>query len=534
MLLTVLTFAFIFVLSRAAGASASDLARIARQAANKNPCLRRFSPDNKDFDTCRERPCFIFLREEPYIRIDPRMQRDDQTVVFNCSNPTAVFKGLGGTAFEVIRRTAANQSACVWGGPECLFGQMVNFIDETRKNPQTRDYQFAATGLLLENADRVREHIIPTISLIKEELVIFGVDRSGPTRPRFPLAQIVHPFKYSTWGAFAGFFWAIVFTAIAAFFAFGSRPVSLRAVAAFYVHGYSDSAVACTTRPPESKALLESSPEEVEREYAQRVVKRLATYKVAKRLIRIAISSMIVIFLLFYELAVAQFLFVEQKKPNLKDVRTLTRENLMEYSVEKDAATENTWHRTVFAPGKYKDDPESFPWKRCSTNSECFDWALDPSNPVRYVVGFKSAGTYQVLHRSACNVMTVYGTENELYKFGAGWLYGGAVPPSFRRAVDRDIASVSLGDELHAIADRDAGTLDTTDCKTIFHDIDVGIIGALVIVLSVPTLVLLFLVMLYYCVRRIPVSRDGSEMFMERTRPRARSAKRWLRARGQT
>lgn len=88
-------------------------------------------------------------------------------------------------------------------------------------------------------------------------------------------------------------------------------------------------------------------------------------------------------FLLFYEMAVARFLFVEQSRPSLKDVSDLTREQLREYSVEENAATEDTWNRTVFGNGEqYANDSEAaYPWHRCSTNSECFDWVLNKEDP---------------------------------------------------------------------------------------------------------------------------------------------------------
>lgn len=92
------------------------------------------------------------------------------TAVFNCKDiPSRDIPGLGGTAFEVIKLTAANSSSCVWGGPTCLFNDMVDVIDEKAQNEQTAVYRFGGTGLLTENAERTRPHVFPSKSLFTED-----------------------------------------------------------------------------------------------------------------------------------------------------------------------------------------------------------------------------------------------------------------------------------------------------------------------------------------------------------------------------
>lgn len=489
---------------------------------------------NPEFDTCKNRTCFIFLREEPYIILNEselKKQSSNRSFVFNC-NDSGQIRGLGGTAFEVIRRTAARNSACVWGGPDCSFNNMVDFIDKTAKKKETRPYRFAGTGLLTENADRTRPHVIPSKSLFTEELVIYGVDERRETRRAFPFQSIWQPFHAFTWLSLVTFIVAVIFAAILTARAFGPCPFSCRSFATYVVHGYSDYSVAAWTPPPKTRDSSCLTPEEREREYAQRITDRLATYKLARTLIRYARHVILIVFLLFYEMAVAKFLFVEQRRPLIKDIlKVKSQDGLKHYCVEKNAATEDTWYRTVVGSGHKNDS--LIRWHRGQNNRECFDWVLDEKNigwntskgkeRPRFVVGFKSAGTYQVLRLDSCKRMKIFRTVPALYQFGAGWIFGSTVPEEERLAVDRDFGNVKLSKELNSIAKEDIGTLDSANCKTIFRDIDIQVLGIVVLIISAPFFLLLILVLVFYYLRSFPVADDVPSVFVELKRNRVKN-----------
>lgn len=121
----------------------------------------------------------------------------------------------------------------------------------------------------------------------------------------------------------------------------------------------------------------------------------------------------------------------------------------------------------------------------------------------KFFVGFKSTGTDQVLRRSAFIHMTIFRTEPELYSFGAGWIFSSAIPEAFRLAVDRDISNVSLNRELQEIAKQDAGTFFSPNCKKVFWDIGIGIVGILILICTVPCFVLLIVILCWYYLKRI-------------------------------
>lgn len=382
-------------------------------------CLKRFSLANTDFDTCKKRPCFIFLRQEPYIVLNEDVMQKiyaNRTVVFDCKD-TGDIPGLGGTTFEFIRRTAASNAACVWGGPECLFNDLVDFIDNSAQNNATGMYQFAATGLFLENSHRERKHLFQSISLQTEELVIFGVDSRRPTRKPFPFMLVLQPFTPAAWASFLVWLFIVAVSEVCAAYTFGPRPFCRRSLLIFVVHGYPDFNVACTSPPPTGG--------ETENQFMKRVDRRIKNCNFARKLTRLELSLIIVVFLLWYEYGLAKVLFVEQRKPSLKDVSKLTREDLELYSIEGNSAAEDTWNRTVFGDGtKYNET--TIPWHRSSKESNYFDWILAEKKYQRdyphwrkkrrleFIVGFKSTGTYQVLRRGACERMTIFRTEPNL------------------------------------------------------------------------------------------------------------------------
>lgn len=455
-------------------------------------CLETFTQANRsrEFDKCRQTPCFIFLSEPPYIRLDRDMKSDMESKVFPCGNPRGTFKRLRGSAFEVMKKTSAANALCVWGGPKCRFNAMVDFIDKAAD--EEPDYMFGATGLLQENTARLRKNIVQSISLVQEVLAIFGPQISE--REVFPFERLKKPFRPMAWVTFALFFLAILMGAWLTACAFDGNAWSPRRMFHFFMDPRD------TVQGSVPMLTLQESHDKTQaqcaRIYATRVTDRLSLYKVARLMLRMSITAMIVIFLLFYELSVVNVLFREQSKPKVRDVSALSKEQLKEYAVEENAGTEHVWNTTVYTKGKYNTSSQ-LPWKRCSNLAQCFDWALDKSNDVKYVVGFQSAGVFQRRIRNVCN-MTNYETSPKLYSFGAGWLYGKRINESFRRTMDKELLNLHETEQLPGIIVDNAGVSEDSSCSWTIIDIDVGIIGASVFVLVMPSLLLVVCMIIYH------------------------------------
>lgn len=487
------------LLTMAALALAFTLRSVAADLV-KYKCLERFAKnETREFEDCRRKPCFIFLSEEPYVRLDRSMETDAHTKLFPCNNPRKEFPLLRGSAFNVMALTAVGDGAfCVWGGPNCRFNGMVDFIDAAAD--ERPGYRFGATGLLLENRKRLRANVAQSVSLAQEELGIFGPLMD--TRDTFPFHRLVRPFRALAWASFAVFLAAILAGAWLTSCAFGGCSLSPRRAFHFFMDPRD---AVCGTAPLFSmQESLDNSPAELHRLHMRRRTDRMSAFNVANNLLRLSLGSMLVIFLLFYELAVVNFLFIEQSRPNVRDVRSLPRAELGRYAVEEKAGTEDVWHSAVYTPGKFP--PDQPPWRRCPNLSVCFDWALDPNDEVQFVVGFKSAGHFQVRKRNICKNITDYGTERKLFSFGTGWLYGRHIPIPFQRKVDTQILTMHEKEQLPELLEADSSPLYTGSCSPLIQNIDVGVIGASVVVLVLPPMLLILFMVVYFCVQ---VRRNG-------------------------
>eukprot|EP00171_Calliarthron_tuberculosum_P011416 IDg11416t1 len=360
--------------------------RAAAKGLAQYECLEHFSKNqSKDFAGCVTKPCFIFVSEEPFIRLDSATRTPNHRKPFPCNKAHWQTPLLGGSVFNVMALTSAGDGAlCVWGGPKCRFNKMVKFIDKAAT--EAPEYQFGAIGLLSEIKERLTANVAQSVSLAQEELAIFGPDPD--IRDSFPFQRLVRPFRLLTWAAFAFFFAAIVIGGWCTACAFGSCSLSLRRA----FHFFMDPREAVVGSAPllTMQESLDHSPSECVRIYERRRLDRIGLFHVAKILLRLALTAMLIIFLLFYELAVVNFLFIERSRPKVQDVGNLTVDDLRRYAVEEEAATEKLWLNAVYKPGKF--DQRRPPWRRCAHLEKCFDWALDEKNEVTYVVGFKSAG----------------------------------------------------------------------------------------------------------------------------------------------
>ncbi len=462
-----------------------------RAANNRSSsgCLRRFASHENEYRACLTKPCFIFLQEEPFINLDPSMTADIHTQVFPCHSPRSKFKLLSGIAFDVMDKTAARDAMCVWGGPDCLFNNAVNFISEqAHRRPL---YKFAFTGLLLELSERRRDTILQSISIVQEDIAIFG-PRVRTGNP-FPLWRLVRPFEQSAWGlwialivAFSAFFWITVKI-------FSPRPLNFRTLLDFITDDHS-----AAPKPSSSPSLpyhsIDTMPDDPEPQTNLTLMDRALTYKVARRLLKTAIGAASLVFIGFYDIAVVNFLFIQMSAPVVKDLSRLTEEELRYFSVEKNAATEDVFIRKVYGDKR----PLKLPWKRCDSENLCFDWALDKSNETKYVVTFRSTGTYNLLKREACDNMTLYGTKKHVYSFGAGWVFGSTINKSFISRVNRGLLDMLQTGELTDIIENDVGTLNTPKCSPMIKSIDERIMGISVLILVAPFLCLILVLVFIY------------------------------------
>ncbi len=121
--------------------------------------------------------------------------------------------------------------------------------------------------------------------------------------------------------------------------------------------------------------------------YMRRVSIKLATYRVARRLLQISIGACTMFCVGSYEYSVFHFLGEKPRQPLVRSIDKLSAKQLGQFSVQKNAATETVFHHVVDPKQTRFPNEASFPWERCTTEIECFDWLLNDSHPAKMFVG---------------------------------------------------------------------------------------------------------------------------------------------------
>ncbi len=243
-----------------------------------------------------------------------------------------------------------------------------------------KDYQFGITGLLLESPSRVTKYLQPTISIIDSRLVIVGPPSTanGVSDPFFILLK---PFR--------GGAWILLGSMMALFFAFGVLIVCVFAphefgwtTLFFHIMGepVDESVRPSTATTPNasadpSQSTTTSSVVSNLRQAANNFVRRrresirdsvsdvwsnidvengeenddsngkMARYRAALWLFRVSITMFVLIFILFYEIAVVNFMFMQNNTPLALNIERLSKPELSEYTILKSSGIEDIWRK---------------------------------------------------------------------------------------------------------------------------------------------------------------------------------------------
>lgn len=315
----------------------------ARQSQdNGRGCLHRLKTDPDDYEQCRDSSnttCYIFLQEPPFITLNRQElwnATDDALPLqrpFPCGDYASVFKevgGIGGIAMGLHEKTSSKDDLCMWGGnsADCKFNQLVDYTEVMAE----QDYRFAVTGLLLELPQRQCSHEA-SAPFVDNSMIIIGLKTTDSSASQGALSQLTRPFHWGAWAIFGGvvlIFMVVCFAIAVRFHVFRGRSL----ITAFFIFaGERDQALA-------HEASLSGDMD------ASHAVSFATKYGLAMTLYRIALLSFVGIFVLFYEVAVVNFLFQQQSLSLARSVTTLTEAELTTYAVLKNSALENVWNAT--------------------------------------------------------------------------------------------------------------------------------------------------------------------------------------------
>ncbi len=262
------------------------------------------------------------------------MKTEDSVRLFPCRDRKSEFPGLEGVSFDLMDNLPLDDALCIYGGPNCTFTGMLEFVR------RQRDHQFVAGGLLFSIPERLTENTRPSAPISEDRIIVIG-RRDSKSSIVQAYTTILRPFQLATWMMLLGILMFFVFARvlIAAYF---SDP-----------------------RTPRNIARHVFDEHDLHSNETQRLLNKGAVAS-----LMISVAAFFAIVILFYEIAVVNFVFSKKKHALQKSLSSLTEEEMKQYVIPKAEATENIWRKYVKAENKYVNHTP--PWHWCSYHPEWY------------------------------------------------------------------------------------------------------------------------------------------------------------------
>lgn len=211
---------------------------------------------------------------------------------------------------------------------------------------------------------------------------------------------------------------------------------------------------------------------------------------VPRRLISISWICFFTIVLIFYELALVEF--IVNQTPNVLNLSKVSGEELSSFAVRRDTATETIFWNMVDPQRKYNND--TIPWKRTGSIKEIFGLLENRSAGVKYGLMHEYLLSSELHSRqSLCDSLEVWNVLNEAPYFLSAFFMTKAVSVDEIDAINREISELHQFSRIqeinkqynHAIPER---------CYTRRQRIDEWyIVGAMIPIIFLVMLIIFFL-----------------------------------------
>lgn len=344
---------------------------------------------------------------------------------FKCNKAAEL--GVSGAIFEIFTKLPSDYM-CIWGGPreDCTFNHLVNFLYHYKET-----HQFAFANFLVDLPIRRCMHNIG-VPLLDDRIVIIGrvMDNKGNTySPSRMFTNLLKPFHSETWIVFSALFLTIfTLAALVVRFLGPKKELSLSRTLLFLMGNH---------------------------EVAQDPHHHRYTISIISLFLNSSIVALSAIMVLFYEIAVVNFLFRQSSIPSLIDVGSIPHEDLMQYCVNKNSAVDIVW-RSSLKNGTAESLANGLPFAPNSSSSDCIDQIRKGfrDGRGRFAVVLESSGGYLLSKKGLCGAaerdLVIYKTD-VLYNFNGGFLYNTNVSEVVRGDVGNLITQLKMQGELQKI-----------------------------------------------------------------------------------
>lgn len=114
---------------------------------------------------------------------------------------------LTGAFFQLVKEMPSLRHAhCVWGGPNCTFSSMVEFVNASTPKD---GHRWIAGGLLYVIPRRIQRNLVPSAAILSDRLLVIGPPLHG-TGLAEAWNTISQPFTLQAWLAIFGCILAVL------------------------------------------------------------------------------------------------------------------------------------------------------------------------------------------------------------------------------------------------------------------------------------------------------------------------------------
>ena len=292
-------------------------------------CSRGLDRFPDEFEECRgegNKTCYFFIDEPPFTSIDignGDLESIELQRPFKCRDFKTAFGDKArftGISFEIHKKTISGDDLCIYTGPSCEFNHLVDFTQVMA----SEGYRFASSGYLLETPARHCLHHA-SVPIADDTVVIIG-EREKKSSPAI---RIFEPFHWGSWLIF-------VFTFISFLIVCFVISWKLHANKTRFI----GDGLQLLLGRERSTQLKDDIPATQEGGLSRSIAARDS---IVGALLRMSVGSSILIFILFYEVAVVNVLFSERTPTLSKQISRLTLDELKQYGILQNSALENVW-----------------------------------------------------------------------------------------------------------------------------------------------------------------------------------------------
>lgn len=351
------------------------------------------------------------------------------------------------------------ENRCYLGDDTCGFQAMIDWME----NGDGKDYKLIFLGAIMETPSRRSGSSQASASIVDDELAIVKRDvknrESGGIIHAFVLMD---PFDKGVWVAAILTLTSIVCAAVLLKFSKpfaregqrkeagggvlkkvfdGMDTISRALIMVFGIGSWDEEQDNCAAEDNAERGPHASSLLTVDEHGDKRMSWRWGVHKLVKLLLSLTIAMYFIIWVLFYNAALTNFLFQGNQGSTDRAVNKLTDVELRNYTILKDSGAEEAWSEIQEEnTGTYS------PWKTCLNFEECFDVVI--KSEFRFLIVQKSIALNKAINDRLCNDLTIFVPEEHLYTFNAGFLYGSNVSPPVKKDIDYQLLTARIQDKI--------------------------------------------------------------------------------------